>query len=89
MQPRSRVEDLPTGALYTPEKTDAVEFLRLWKRGNPEEYDVVTSHQEEERRARMAAAPEMTASTEQSSVEESSIDEGVGKFETEQANKKK
>lgn len=53
MPQRTRVEDHPDGGLYTPEKIDAVEFIRAWKKGNPAEYDSVAAHQERERKARL------------------------------------
>ncbi|KIX97654.1 uncharacterized protein Z520_06432 [Fonsecaea multimorphosa CBS 102226] len=58
MEPKSRATDRPDGTTYVPDKVDAVEFLRIWKKTNPLEYDGIVAHQEEERRRFAAATTE-------------------------------
>ncbi|KAH0842306.1 hypothetical protein AYO21_00076 [Fonsecaea monophora] len=58
MEPKSRAEDRPDGTTYVPQRVDALEFLRTWKKINPLEYDGIVAHQEEERRRFAAVASE-------------------------------
>lgn len=50
MEETPRTQEKPDGTLYVPKKVDGVEFLKLWKKLNPAEYETVVDHQEEMRR---------------------------------------
>lgn len=69
MEPTSRVRDLE-GTLYTPEKVDGLEFLRDWKRLNPEEYDHIYNYQEDKRIQEQEALHPLAESQEDISLEE-------------------
>ncbi|KIW94754.1 uncharacterized protein Z519_04731 [Cladophialophora bantiana CBS 173.52] len=70
MEPKSRAEDRPDGTTYIPNRVDALEFLRTWKKLNPLEYDGIVAHQEEERRRFAAAAAEQIHEQAQEDVKE-------------------
>ncbi|KAI1612810.1 hypothetical protein EDD37DRAFT_320395 [Exophiala viscosa] len=53
MEPTSRVREHPDGTLHTPDKVDAMQFLRDWKRLNTEEYDRYWDWQEAEENKRI------------------------------------
>lgn len=45
MEETARTQEKPDGTVYVPKKVDGLEFLKLWKKLNPAEYDVVVDHQ--------------------------------------------
>lgn len=72
MEPTTRVREMD-GTPYTPEKVDGTEFLREWKRLNPQEYDHILEHQELERNHQQQRGDEQfqtEAKTEQENVQE-------------------
>lgn len=80
MERLPHVEMNPDGTFYRPDKISGMEFLKTWKRLNPQEYDYVAASQdserlkaEEEEREQLAAAEDTLPEAEPSAQEENPV----------------